>query len=140
MNHCIGSGWTPARCRTALTEQPQFDPRGLFFALHAGRPVGTVCAWRNPADETRVGYVHMVGVLPEHRGKRLGWRLTVEVLKYLRGHGFSEARLLTDDFRLSAIRSYVGTGFEPLHTHPSHPGRWRGVFEQLAHSPPGVRP
>ena len=77
----------------------------------------------------------MVGVLRAHRGKRLGWAVNGEVLRYLRGRGFSEARLLTDDFRLSAIRSYLGAGFEPLLTHDSHPERWGKVCEHLGINP-----
>lgn len=135
MNECIGSGWTAERCRASLIEKPQFEPEGLFFAVCGGQPVGTACAWRNAAEERQVGYVHMVGVLRAHRGKRLGWAVTVEVLSYLKRRTFSEARLLTDDFRLSAIRSYLGVGFEPLLTHESHPERWKKVYEQL-----GIRP
>lgn len=131
MNECIGSNWTAERCQQSLTSKPQFEPEGLFFAACGEQPVGTACAWRNAVEEQKVGYVHMVGVLRAHRGKRLGWVVTAEVLSYLKRRGFSEARLLTDDWRLSAIRSYLGVGFEPLLTHESHPERWKKVYEQL---------
>lgn len=135
MNECVGSNWTVERCRKSLIEQPQFEPEGLFFALCEDQPVGSACAWRTKAEEQQTGYLHMVGVLRAHRGKRLGWAVSVEVLKYLKQRGFSEARLLTDDFRLSAVRSYLGVGFEPLITHESHPDRWNKVREQLGMTP-----
>lgn len=135
MNECVGSGWTVERCRKSLIEKPQFEPEGLFFALCNGLPVGSACAWRTRPEERSIGYVHMVGVLPPHRGKRLGWALSVEVLKYLKRVGFSEARLLTDDWRLSAVRSYLGIGFEPLNAHETHPERWEKVHEQLGANP-----
>ena len=135
MNECIGSNWTAERCRQSLTSKPQFEPEGLFFAACGEQPVGTACAWRNAVEERQIGYVHMVGVLRAHRGKRLGWAVTVEVLNHLKRRGFSEAHLLTDDWRLSAIRSYLGVGFEPLLTHESHPERWKKVYEQLGGDP-----
>ena len=135
MNECVGSNWTVERCRQSLIEKPQFEPAGLFFALCGDQPIGSACAWRTKAEERQVGYVHMVGVLRAHRGKRLGWAVSVSVLKHLKQRGFSEARLLTDDFRLSAVRSYLGIGFEPLITHETHPDRWHKVREQLGMTP-----
>jgi mycothiol synthase len=135
MNECVGSGWTAEKCRKSLLEQPQFEAAGLFFAVCGTRPVGSACAWRKTAEERTVGYLHMVGVLRSHRGKRLGWAVSAEVLRYLRHRGFAEVRLLTDDWRLSAIRSYLGMGFEPHPSHESHPERWKKVHEQLAAHP-----
>src|SRR2546425_967793 len=72
MNTGIGEKNTAEGCRAHLIEQPQFRPEGLFFAVsESGEPVGSACAWRQSAEEARVGYVHMVCVVPEHRGHRL---------------------------------------------------------------------
>ena len=63
----LGKDWTPARCRASLTGRPEFWPEELLFATWRGRLVGSACAWPERLDETRVGYVHMVGVLPSTR-------------------------------------------------------------------------
>jgi mycothiol synthase len=73
----------------------------------------------------------MVAVDPMHRSHGLGKALTVAVLRRFRERGFRRAVLQTDDFRLPAIRLYLGFGFRPSMTHESHPGRWREIYRQL---------
>lgn len=73
----------------------------------------------------------MVCVRPEHRGHRLGYWLTLATLHYFRDHGFQQAILDTDDFRLPAIREYLDLGFEPEYTHPSHTERWERIRAEL---------
>lgn len=139
MNTGIGSGWTTDRCRETLTGKPQFSPDGLFFAVPAeagpaGTPVGSTCAWLEQAGESEVGFLHMVCVLPEHRGHRLGYWLSLAVLHYFVERGFREVRLTTDDFRLAAIKSYLELGFQPEHTHPADGERWALVLAKLRDS------
>jgi len=49
-----------------LVDQPEFDPKGLFFVTYQGRPVGTCCAWRL-IDKPDVEYVHVLRVMPENQ-------------------------------------------------------------------------
>ncbi|MCS6861176.1 MAG: GNAT family N-acetyltransferase [Abditibacteriales bacterium] len=132
MDTGIGQDWTVEKVRKELIERPQFAAEGLFFATYQGEPVGSACAWRASAEEKHTGIVHMVCVLPEHRGKRLGYVLTLQVLHWFREQGFAEAVLSTDDWRLSAIKAYLDLGFEPIYTEgEDHPKRWRVVGEKL---------
>lgn len=126
-----GGQWTPVLCRERLTRRPQFDPSGLFFATRGDELVGSTCAWTLQPGETEVGYLHMVCVLPEHRGHRLGYWLSLQVLHHLAERGFREARLFTDDFRLAAIQTYLQLGFQPEHSHPSHAERWLLILNRL---------
>lgn len=129
MNSGIGANWTAEGCLEALISKPQFLPEGLFFAIHESKPVGSACAWRSSPDEWKEGYLHMVCVLPEHRGKNLGYLLTLAVLHYFRDHGFQSCVLDTDDWRIPGIRSYLRLGFEPVYLDESHKERWQKVFE-----------
>lgn len=147
MNTGIGSDWTAERCVEYLTGQPQFRADGLFFTTvgdTAGPAIGSACAWTEHPDERDEGLVHMVCVLPEHRGHGLGRVVTLAVLRYMRQHGFRSARLRTDDWRRSAIRAYLSLGLEPLYPPDAAPGddhraRWAAVIEQLGASPaPGT--
>ena len=130
MNTGIGE-WTAEKCRERLITQPQFLPDGLFFVTFQGKPVGSACAWRKSLDEWKVGILHMICVLPEHRSKRLGYVLNLAVLHYLRDHGFGEAWLSTDDFRIPAIKSYLRIGFEPHVFDDLHEKRWQEVFRKI---------
>ena len=144
MNTGIGSDWTAARCVEQLTGRPQFRPDGLFFATvqdAAGPAIGSACAWTEHLHEHDEGLVHMVCVLPEHRGHGLGRVVTLAVLRYMQQHGFRSARLRTDDWRLSAIRAYLSLGLEPLYPpdavpRDDHRARWAAVIARLGSSPP----
>ena len=134
VNECIGGEYTEEQCGRELTGRPWFDPADLFFVEHGGEAVGTACALRRPDLGTEAGYVHMVAVKPEHRGHGLGRALVLAVLHRFREMGFRAATLRTDDWRLAAIRMYLGLGFEPKMTDGSHEGRWREVRGRLLQS------
>jgi mycothiol synthase len=127
----VRSQWRPEIVREKLTSLPQFDPEGLFFATWRGIPVGTATAWLGRPEEQEIGCVHMVGVLPDHRGRRLGYVVSLATLHRFRERGLRAAMLDTDDFRLSAIRAYLDLGFQPEQRHPSHPERWAVVLAAL---------
>jgi mycothiol synthase len=134
----IGREWSVERVRERIVERPQFEAEGLFFATSdadGGRPVASACAWRTE-EEGDMGNVHMVCALPSHRGRGLGRLVTLAVLHRLRERGFRSAELTTDDFRLAAIKSYLGLGFVPIYrTDPDrlddHEARWSAVFAKL---------
>lgn len=131
MNTGVGE-WTADTCLEKLTGQPRFIPDGLFFATFEGKPVGSACAWRKSAEEWESGYLHMVCVLPEHRGKQIGHALNLAALRWFRDRGFKEVWLSTDDWRIPAIKSYLRLGFEPFYPDDSHRERWQAVFDIIA--------
>lgn len=131
MNSGIGSGWTVERCRQDITGLPQFRPDSLFFITYYGRPVGSACAWTDSVETNDRAQVHMVCVTPEHRGKSLGRIVTLAVLHYMRDHGFQEAFLGTDDFRIPAVKAYLNLGFIPSYLDESHRLRWAYIFSQI---------
>ncbi len=131
INASLGSGWDAERCRRDLTSRPQFRPDGLFFATCKGKPIGTACAWTQSPDETQTGYVHMVGVVTEHRGKRLGYALCLSALRFFKKKGFQRAILNTDDFRLPAIKTYLNLRFQPEYTDKDHKARWEAVLAKF---------
>ena len=149
----IGREWTVEKVRERLVSQPQFEAPGLFFATsdtESGRPVASACAWRGgvggeEAADRRAGQreeagdtgtVHMVCAMPSHRGRGLGRLVTLAVLHYMRRRGFASADLATDDFRLAAIKSYLGLGFVPLYRTDAermddHEARWSAIFATI---------
>ena len=131
MNTGIGSDWDAARAKEHLTRQPRFDPEGLFFAALDGKTVGSACAWRSSAEERKTGMVHMLCVLPEARGRKIGYALTLRALHYFRDHGFSDAYLDTDDVRIPAIKAYLRLGFEPFYYDETHMERWERVRSEI---------
>jgi len=131
INASFGGKRSAEDTRKEIMDKPHFAPERLFFATYQGKPVGTACAWREPPDETEVGYVHMVGVVPEHQGYRLGRLVSLCVLYSFKEQGLSRAILDTDDHRLPAIKTYLNLGFRPLYREDSHRKRWKAVLEKL---------
>jgi mycothiol synthase len=135
----LGREWTVEKVRERMIEREQFEPAGMFFATcdaEGGKPVASATAWRQPVRQRALGNVHMVCALDAHRGRGLGRLVTLAVLRYLRERGFQMADLSTDDFRLAAIKSYLGLGFVPVYlTDPDriddHEARWSAIFAKL---------
>lgn len=121
--------------QSRLHAHPCFDPGRVFVAVSGELIVGTAAAWCSVRDPG-VGYLHMLGVLPEHRGNQLGAALALATLRYSREEGFTVQRLLTDDWRLPAIRLYLSLGYDPILTDWSHHIRWRIVARKLGE--PGI--
>jgi len=131
VNNSLGSKHTIESFRSGISMCPQFRPELLYFVTCSGAAVGTACAWRKAVGERKVGYVHMVGVLAEHRGKGLGRLVTLRTLHYFKEQGFEVAVLNTDDFRIPAIKSYLGLGFRPVAADSDHPDRWVAIFKKI---------
>ena len=117
--------------KNEITGRDVFLPDGFYFATHQGTPIGTACAWRQFVDEKDVGYVHMVGVVAEHTGHKLGKWVSLAVLIYFRDNGFKCSMLDTDDFRVPAVKTYLNLGFVPVYVEEGQPERWQKIFEKL---------
>ncbi len=137
MNTGIGTDWTVEKCREELTGREPFLPDGCFFVTKSGQAVATACAYDNPPEGANAAQVHMVCAKPAHRGRGLGRLVTLAVLHYMRDHGYRAAFLGTDDFRVSAIRTYLGLGFIPDYIEGSHQTRWAAVFARIGDRPSG---
>jgi mycothiol synthase len=121
---------TPERVREKLLNHPCFVPGRLFVVEKDDEIVGTASAWANAQDPSK-GYLHMVGVLGGHRGKRLGALLTIAAMKYHRDLGFTAQQLDTDDWREAAVKLYLDLGYVPVYLDDSHPGRWEVLAAKL---------
>lgn len=114
-----------------MKADPAYRPERVLFVTHKDEPVATASAWQVDRFGPVVGYLHMVGVSPEHQGKHLGYWVSVAVLHQFVEAGRMEAVLQTDDFRLPAIKTYLRMGFEPVLVHENQRERWRKNLRDL---------
>ncbi|MDE2847037.1 MAG: GNAT family N-acetyltransferase [Gemmatimonadota bacterium] len=135
MNTGIGTDWTAEKCRKELTETEPFMADGCFFATRSGVAVATACAYDVQPEGISAAQVHMVCATPSHRGKGLGRLVTLAVLHYMRERGYAAAFLGTDDFRVPAVKTYLGLGFIPDYIEDSHRLRWSAVFAKVGEQP-----
>ena len=71
---------------------------------------------------------------PEHSGKRLGAVVSAAATRRLVEAGYTDIYLLTDDFRLPAIKTYLSLGWRPVLGEAGMADRWSAVEQQLAGS------
>lgn len=121
---------TPEAVRERIVRHPCFRPERVFIIERSGEIVGTAAAWLE-GDDPGLGYLHMVGVLPEHRGKRLGAILSVAAIGHTMSEGFSRQRLKTDEWREAAVCLYLDLGFYPLISDETQPPRWEELARRL---------
>lgn len=127
----IGESFGHRYLFTTMTEDEQFRPERVFFICHEGIPVATASAWWRPQWGEDTGYLHMVGVLPNYAGQRLGYLVSLLAMHRLAEEKRTRAILETDDFRIPAIVSYLKLGFEPKLVHPNQVERWKKIFTDL---------
>ena len=117
---------------TDMATDPAYRPERVKLILSAANePVATASAWHRPAFGELYGYLHWVGTHPEHRGKRLGYWVSLAAMHQAAEDG-REAMLLETSFgRVAAIKLYLNMGFEPRLTDSRHAENWRQVLADL---------
>jgi mycothiol synthase len=112
-------------------------PEGLFFVVHQdrGEIISTASALHHPSSPHwhfrfggDIGYVI---TSPKHRGKGIGYVVSVAATTRLIQAGYKNIRVVTNDHRLSALKIYLKIGFVPfLYTEDSE-HRWKVVCDKL---------
>jgi mycothiol synthase len=109
-------------------------PNGLFFIEHieSSEIVGTTVGSNNPTKYfPNGGELGWVAVNPSHCGKGLGCIVCAAVTKRFLELGYREIYLLTDDFRLPAIKIYLNLGYVPFYYLPDMKKRWENIFKKF---------
>jgi mycothiol synthase len=105
-------------------------PEGIFFIVNdRDEAIGTATGVLKL--EPAMGYLHMVSVDPAYRGRGLARPVNAAVLKYLVEHGCENITLHTDDFRIPAIKVYLGLGFRPIIYEDDMVDRWQKILKVL---------
>lgn len=113
------------------------SPEGVHFITFVDKPIATASALdRTPEDkrniEDLIGELGWVACDPAHRGKKLGKVVCAAVVRLFLLHNFRSIFLLTDDWRLAAIKTYLELGFEPVRDTAEMRWRWGKVSDKLA--------
>ena len=100
-----------------------------MFLDKDGEHIATITAIYHP--EGNYGQVHMVAVRTDHRGEGLSKYLCAAALKKLDDAGAAYSYLTTDDWRVSAVKSYLTAGFVPVEYDEGMTERWQSLFTLL---------
>lgn len=128
--------WDEARLDRELTAAP--DVQAVYVVARGDAVVGTASCRYIPARFPDAGYVHWVGVAPEHLRLGIASALLARVLRDFRERGYAAAALETDDFRIPAIRSYLKFGFLPTYDvqGEDHRARWARLLPAVVEPTP----
>ncbi len=111
-----------------ISSNPAIDVfNDVFFLDYEGEHIGTVTAFVN---DKNIGDMHMVGIKTEFRGRGLAKILSYIALKEFEKRKVKYALLTTDEWRKSAVKSYLSAGFLPVKYDRGMIPRWRAVLEE----------
>lgn len=114
-----------------ILKNPRVREDAVFTAWLAGKMVGTTTACLDQA--TGMGEIHMVSVLAEASGHRIGQLLVNAAVRYLKARDeLAKICLTTDDFRLPAISIYLRVGFHPVVDDEEMIARWQRILANLS--------
>eukprot|EP00697_Spironema_sp_BW2_P001649 gnl/Spiro4/12220_TR6447_c0_g1_i1.p1 gnl/Spiro4/12220_TR6447_c0_g1~~gnl/Spiro4/12220_TR6447_c0_g1_i1.p1 ORF type:complete len:223 (-),score=42.32 gnl/Spiro4/12220_TR6447_c0_g1_i1:19-639(-) len=129
-----GTPWTVEKTTAALLANECVPATYVVLFRPTNQIVATASVLRIPRESGTPGapsgfYVHWVACLEAHRGKGLGRAVVSRVLKHIHSLGPDRILLLTQEFRVPAIRMYRNSlGFEPCHLDESHSARWGALL------------
>ena len=116
--------------RGSILGIPDIDPaRDILFLDHGGEHVGTVTAFVYADSNT--GWLHMVGIREDHRGKGLSKYLVTRAQKLLRERAPRFVGLVTSEERPAALKSYLAAGFLPVEYDYLMQARWRELLRRF---------
>ena len=125
------SGWDAERL---AGQRAKVVPDGHFVIEHqaSGRLVATAMAQHaGRPDQPYWAEMGWVAADPAHKGKGLGLAVCAAVTARLLRAGYRRIHLLTDDWRLPALKTYLKLGYEPVLTGEGMAERWRKLGEAL---------
>jgi GNAT superfamily N-acetyltransferase len=95
--------------------------------------IGTISAWFDASFQgADWGRIHWVAIRPAHQGKGLAKPALVFALRKL-AQWHERAYLVTQAFRLPAVKTYLDLGFRPDLSDPAKLPFWRYLREALRH-------
>ncbi|MEN6548481.1 MAG: GNAT family N-acetyltransferase [Armatimonadia bacterium] len=117
-NRVFESSGGPDWFRSVFADRWDFEPQGWHVLFHGDEMIGTAGAdlHRDPAHPNRYSgcQIEYVAVYSEHRGLRLGEMLVGACLNYAKRLGVKPCQLITQPFRVPAIKLYERLGFRKV--------------------------
>ncbi len=109
-------------------------PRGMFLIEEIATGFFAASAGAETTDITEfpdLGVLGWVMTHPEMRGHHLGKSVSVACMHRLYQEGYRTFSLLSDDFRVAALKTYLDLGWKPWLYMKDMKERWEKVAEML---------
>lgn len=99
---------------TAFEKSPSFDIEGVFLAEFGNEPVGLAYAQVDRFREEKKGLIQVLMVVPEHRRKGIGRKLTVKAVESFKERGMEAVEGFAFGQRKEAIGLFESMGFRQV--------------------------
>jgi mycothiol synthase len=100
-----------------MVDESSFDP-SLWFLAEKGNELGGIVIARAPENEPGIGWVRVLGVIPEHRQQGLAQALLRHTFREFANRGFKAVALGVDaENPTGAVRVYERAGMHVERTH-----------------------
>ena len=124
----LPDGW-----KICVTDFPTLVPERDIYMIcdSTGKAVATCTAF---ALSDNVALLHMLGALPEARGHKLATSMTAYGLQKMAKEMKCDDRMMrlkSDDWRVSAVRTYLQCGFQPVLFDTGMQERWTAICDKL---------
>ncbi len=100
------------------------EESGLFAASAAAEATDI-------AALPELGVIGWVMTHPDFQGRRLGRAVSIAAMHRLYEDGYRTFSLLTDDFRIPALKTYLALGWKPWLYEQDMEERWRNIADSL---------
>ncbi|MEZ5331600.1 MAG: GNAT family N-acetyltransferase [Thermoanaerobaculia bacterium] len=112
----INGSYRPDVWETRFTYYMRRDPEACLVADRGGRVVGFMLGDVRAGEfglEEPTGWVEVLGVDPEERGRNIGRRLADRILDHFRAAGAHSVRTLVDQEMTGIEQFFTALGFAP---------------------------
>ena len=114
----------------SMLQKAHYREDMCYIFMVEGAPAATITVVCDEA--AREGCIHMVACKPEFRGRGLGHLMLRKAVNVLKQKGMATAYLVTDDWRVPAIKAYLKAGFTPdLDSESDYKERWQKIFAEI---------
>ena len=122
--------WNQERFKDEILFTVENPAKDIFILVEANSIIGLTVLHRKSLSDNcaELGYV---AVKPENRSRKLGYNLLLHVLAQMKNRDIDYGYLMTDSFRLGAIKTYLNTGFRPYIRNENERKRWQKALNKL---------
>ncbi len=121
--------WTVARIEKVLLSA--LLPDGQFFATMDETLIAGAGLYDSEKRGRSCWEIGWVVTDPDHRGLGLAWHVTAAAVETALTQPPRPIFLMTDDFRVAAVKLYLKMGFVPDFDHGSYRDRWAKLGGEL---------
>ncbi|MDO4488006.1 MAG: GNAT family N-acetyltransferase [Eubacteriales bacterium] len=127
-----GGRWSEEKFISDMINDPDCTAKNIFLICR--KSDGAIAGTATAKDGEKPS-LHMVGVNKEFMGQGLAYPICAAAVNRMIENGDHRIMLLTDEFRIPAIKTYLKMGFRPWYYLDDMQERWRGVFKDLGFNP-----